>query len=340
MMIQELIAEVHNHHIYQYTINGGEGYTFTCLNYGATMTSISMPDKFGRSGNILLNYDLPSSYYADQTYFIGRAIGRVGGRIKHGSVELDHHYYQLPQNEGKTTLHGGPNGFHNLWWHVQEVHHGIKFSRTITSEEDGFPGTLEASIIYRWDQFYRLHIEFSGVSDADTLFNPTLHNYFNLNHDVTEGLLNHKIKIYADQVAENDVQTLPTGRLITVNQTPFDFHEYRPLPQMLSLMKDKGYSGYDHSFVVPKFNIAGLVNEKNGREIKLFSDRNSLVVFTLNKVLSAEKVNHVPMTPHIGIALEPQTLPDAIHHPGFGNILLPQNVKQTYHMIYELIVHK
>ncbi|WP_018662652.1 aldose epimerase family protein [Heyndrickxia acidiproducens] len=325
----------------KYTVDNGDGYAFSCVNYGAALTSLTMPDSSGYSSNILLQFARPDSMYNDQTYFFGKAIGRVGGRIKDGSYRLNGHPYQLPQNEGTNTLHGGANGFHHLWWHAKTIHNGIEFTREITREDDGFPGILKTSITYRWGENHQFHIEFNGFNDSDeaTLFNPTVHSYFNLNNDKTRGLVCHELNMHANRVAELGNDLIPTGKLFAVDGTPFDFRQSQTLDKMIESVKKDGFTGYDHPFQVSGPLIATLKNTENRRRVDLYSDRNACILYTLNAIGKPESVNGgADLKPFMAAALEPQTLPDAVHHPDFGNIILQPHQEQSYHIVYALAV--
>lgn len=341
-MMQETIKNSSGASLIRYTVDNGDGYAFSCINYGAALTSLIMPDNRGYSSNILLQFNNPASVCDDQTYFFGKTIGRVGGRIKDGSVLLNGRHYQLPQNEGTNTLHGGPEGFHHSWWNAKGIENGIEFSRKIRPEDDGFPGTLKTSIVYRWGENHQLHIDFKGINDSDeaTLFNPTVHSYFNLNNDKSLKLAHHELNIRADQVVDFGNDLIPTGKLLSVNHTPFDFRKSCALDKMIESVKHEGFSGYDHPFRVSGPLIAVLKNSDNGRQVTLYSDRNALIVYTLNAVGSPQTVNGgLELKPYMAVALEPQTLPDAIHHPEFGDIILPEHGEQTYHIVYELSVN-
>lgn len=325
----------------KYTIDNGDGYSFSCMNYGATLMSLNMPDKTGCVDNILLQFANPDSIYNDQTYFFGKAIGRVGGRIKGGSYRFNEQEYHLPQNEGTNTLHGGASGFHHSWWNAKVIENGIEFSREIKPEEDGFPGILKTSITYRWGENHQFHIGFKGFNDSNevSLFNPTIHSYFNLNNDKTHGLKYHNLNIHANQVAELGDDLIPTGKLLPVDGTSFDFQQSQALDKMIESVKKEGFSGYDHPFQVSGSLIATLRNTGNGRRVEVYSDRNALIMYTLNSISNPEIVNgEVDLKSCMAVALEPQTLPDAVHHPEFGDIFLRPYHKQSCHIVYRLSV--
>lgn len=341
LITYEKLSDDFEQPLMKYTANNENGYSFSCLNYGATLTSITMPDKDGKTSNILLGFHHPTDFIHDQTYFFGKAIGRVGGRIHGGSFHIGDQHYEVPKNEGKNTLHGGENGFQHLWWNTSKIENGIIFTKTIDSALDGFPGTIKASITYQWEQHNQLLISFKAENQSNipTLFNPTTHNYFNLNHDQSEGLRNHELSIHGEEVLELDEDLIPTGKLRHVAGTAFDFRHKQHLSDRLECVKQMNLAGYDHPYKVSGPQIAVLKNVKNGRVLTIESDRNGLVFYSLNAIDPNVLVNDgMELQPHMAVALEPQTLPGAIHHPDFGDIILPARAEQTYRVTYELSV--
>ncbi|MCO7124481.1 galactose mutarotase [Sporolactobacillus shoreicorticis] len=325
----------------KYTVDNGNGYSFSCINYGASLTQLTMPDKDGKVGNIILQFDDPDTLCADKTYFFNRAIGRVGGRIKNGSFSIDGTMYHVPQNEGKNTLHGGTNGFDGLLWESKTVAKGIEFSRIIKSTDDGFPGDLKVTITYKWKDDQQLVILFKAYNDSDqpSLFNPTIHSYFNLNENPSKGLIHNELRISANEIAETDSQLLPTGKFLPVSGTLFDFQVYKPLDVMLKKLKKSGNNGYDTPFKVERPLIATLKNSVNGRRLDIYSEKNGLIVYTLNSVNTPEKVNNgYRLQPFMAVALEPQTLPDAINNPHFGTIVINAHQEISSEIVYKLSV--
>lgn len=327
--------------ITKYEVTTTDGYSFSCVDYGAALSAVVMPDRDGNRRNVLLQFSQPEIILEDQRYFFGKAIGRVAGRIKDGLIQIGGQTVQLPQNDGKNTLHGGADGFHHAFWNARLLDNGVEFSRLIQPDADGFPGTLRAFVTYRWGKAHQLHIDFKGINVAagETVFNPTVHSYFNLNNDSGKGLAFHSLSIQSERRTELADDLIPTGKLLDVANTVFDFRKLSPLDQKIDRAKSEGLSGFDHPFQVSGPLIATLKNTSNGRRINLYSDRNALIVYTLNSVGEPITVNGgIQLRPYMAVALEPQTLPDAIHHPGFGSIILAENQTQENHIIYDLSV--
>ena len=345
MIEKKIFSYIDGNPIYQFIMTNKHGMKVSCISHGAKLTQIIVPDKKGEFSNVLLGFDNPEDYVKDVSLYLCAAIGRVAGRIENGEFKIKGQQYNVPQNEGKNTLHGGGHGFNTLEWDskIEETEDtaSVTFYKTIPSEEDGFPGKLRSEIIYTINENNDLSIKFKGLSDKDTLFNPTVHSYFNLNNDITKLLSNHTLQINASEYAELGTKCIPTGKLKEVSGTPFDFRKVKNLPEaIVEVKKELGLDGFDHPFKLNSENVATLTNEENGRRLDIKSDRNALIVYTLNSVAGDFKVQDEKVIPNMGIALEPQTLPDAIHHKDFGDIVLPANETKEYHIKYHFSVVK
>lgn len=339
MIERSILGSFDGNKIYKYTMENRNKTRVSCISYGAALTEIIVPDKFNNFSNILLSFDDLESYVNDKAMFLGAAIGPVAGRIANGSFKINGSNYKVFKNESNNTLHGGSHGFNTLLWHSKTIKakksDSIIFYRTITTKEDSFPGTRNIEIMYTLNDNNDLLIRFSGMSNEDTLFNPTVHSYFNLNNDISELLSGHFLRVNASHYAETDNDLLPTGFLKEVSKTLFDFRQAKNLEEILNKLKSElNINGLDHPFNVDDKNTVCLVNTNTGRRLDIESDRNGLIAYTLNAVNGIWKIHGQNAIPHMGIALEPQTLPDAINHANFGNIILPCNAKKDYNIKY------
>lgn len=339
MIEKSILGSFDGNKIYKYTIENIKGVKVSCISYGATLTEIIVPDQFNNFSNILLNFDDLESYINDKSIFLGASIGPVAGRITNGSFKINGIDYKVSKNESNNTLHGGSHGFNTLLWNSKTIEakesNSIIFYRTITNKEDSFPGTRNIRITYTLNDNNDLSITFNAISSKDTLFNPTVHSYFNLNNDVNQLLSGHFLKINASHYAEIDKNLLPTGILRDVSGTLFDFRQSKNLEDTLNKLKSElKIDGLDHPFNVDDKNAVCLVNYNTGRRLDIESDRNGLIVYTLNGVNGVWKIHGQTAVPHMGIALEPQTLPDAINHTNFGDIILPKNKNMEYTIRY------
>jgi aldose 1-epimerase len=344
MIQSEIFGYLGEKEIRKYTMINSNGMKVSCISYGAKLTEIIVPDKQGNLSNVLLGFDNLDSYLKDRSMFLGAAIGRVGGRIAKGEFQIKGTLYKVPVNEGENTLHGGENGFDTLIWNSDivesENYTSIIFYRTIAPEEDGFPGNLQVKIIYTLKDNNEVLITFKGVSDDFTLFNPTIHSYFNLNNDFSKLLSGHTLQINASNYAELAAELVPTGKLNDVSKTPLDFRQPKDLPQAIKQVKEHfRINGIDHPFKVDNNeNIATLINHETGRRLDIESNRNGLVVYTLNVVDKIWNVQNKKVIPEFGVALEAQTLPDSIHHENFGDTILSPNKQEEYYIKYKFTI--
>lgn len=295
------------------------------LNMGAIWNEFIVPSKNGKK-NLLLNFETTRDYYSNP-FYLGMAIGRTGGRIKNGQMPLNNQPVSLPTNEGNNTLHGGPNGFHSYLWNSEtkqdENSVAVIYSREITNQDDGYPGDIKVFIEYKLTNNNDITITYTGQTTEDTFFNPTCHAYFNLGE--SSDILNHSLKINSDSYLEVDSEKIPTGKLISVENTPFDFRNGQNLGTAISKMQTTSEKGFDDIFKVnlsSQIPIVTLSDNDSESKIDIYSERNGLVVFTANSFTEDMNLNIGSGKPYMGIALEPQTLSDTYNHSDFGDVML------------------
>lgn len=319
--------------IESYTLDNEAGFSVTLLNYGGRLTAINVPDRDGFSENVVLNLENIDGYLADQAYF-GALVGPVAGRIRNGKWKA----HQLTQNQFPHHIHGGGAGFHQQIWHsvpfVTKEECGIQLSLVLPDGTDGYPGELQLRATYTITKNQELKLEMVGSSSQETLFNPTNHAYFNLSGNAKEKISTHILQIASDQVAELDHEKIPTGRLMDVEGTNFDFQS----PKLLARQFFKQPQGYDDAFKLkhkegqPQLYLA---DPKSKRKMEITTSEESVVVFTTTNMDENYVVCNQKMSSHLGIAIEPQGLPDAVHHSNFQSILLQPGIPKKHQTIYQ-----
>ena len=219
-------------------------------NYGATLVSLEVPDKSGAYRDVVLGYDVLAGYET-QTTFIGATIGRHANRIGGSRFTLNGKEYLLPANEGPNQLHGGA-GFDKRIWDFEEVENGVKLSLTSPDMDQGFPGTLQASVTYTLEDT-ALVLSYSALSDQDTVCNLTNHSYFNLNGQGSGTAMGHVLRLNASAFTPvSSSACIPTGEIRPVEGTPMDFRA----PTLMGLRINQedeplGFrGGYDHNWVL------------------------------------------------------------------------------------------
>lgn len=327
-----------NQRIHQYTLTNQNGVRVGVLDLGATLHELSIPTPAGSRKNLIMSFPYSADYRSSDTY-AGMAVGRTAGRIRDGRIQLNGTPFQLPQNEGQTTLHGGPNGFSAQLWSGQIVLKDDQPTIVCTllqqAKDDGYPGNMEASITYALSADNTLSITFAATSDEDTVFNPTQHTYFNLGD--TQDIRDHILTVSAPDYLELDADNCPTGRFLPVADTTFDFQQGQYLGQAIANLAATPHQGLDDIFHVPDNTaIAHLLDPATDRKVTIHSDRNALVVYTANAFIETMPFVSGAGHPYQAVALEAQNLPDTTKHPNFGSELLPANTPVRHHLSYHL----
>ncbi|WP_085522960.1 aldose epimerase family protein [Tuberibacillus sp. Marseille-P3662] len=310
-----------------YTLKNDNGMEMTCINYGCIITEILVPDRKGKFENVVLGFDNLDDYREHSSFF-GAIIGRVAGRIKNAEFQLDGHSYELSKNENNNHIHGGPNGFSQVLWDVKTVDYedavGIEFSYMSPDGDEGYPGTLEMTVTYRLNNDNELSIIYDGLSDEKTLLNPTNHSYFNLSGNLKRDVLDHVLTMDSDKWIELNEELLPTGRLLDVKDTAFDFQHGRKIRDGVQSTHSQNQlvgQGYDHPFLLSD-PVISLTDEKSGRQLEVWTDQPVVVCYSGNQLDGDFAIRGVPVKKHLGICLETQTPPDSIHHSNFQSAIL------------------
>jgi aldose 1-epimerase len=273
------------------------------LSYGGIVQSVEVPDREGRTADVVLGFPGLDGYLARPEPFLGALIGRYANRIARGRFPLDRRTYALEQNEGPNSLHGGARGFDKRLWEVAPVEHGVRLTRVSPHGEEGFPGRLEVTATYTLDASGALHIAYTAVTDAPTVVNLTNHSYWNLSGSGNTG--GHELRLAASHYTPVDADLIPTGDLTEVTGTRFDFRRTREVG-----------SGYDHNLVLDKgvtdtpVEVAELHDPASGRVLTVSTTEPGLQLYTADHI-------GAPFAPGDGIALETQHFPDSPNRPGF-----------------------
>src|SRR6187200_2224719 len=131
-----------------YTLTNAHGVQMRVITYGGIITSLKLPDRSGRLGDIVLGFDTLDGYLKDSPYF-GAVIGRYGNRIANGQFTLDGKTFKLATNNGPNHLHGGVKGFDKVQWNAMPADAAEGVSLTLTRRsgdgEEGYPGNLQVS---------------------------------------------------------------------------------------------------------------------------------------------------------------------------------------------------
>ena len=332
------------------TLKANNGVSAVILSYGATLQKLFGPDREGRIADVVLGYDRPSDYVDHPNYF-GVTVGRYANRIGGGKFTLDGKSYQLPQNDGDNSLHGGGKGFDKAAWTVVSVKSGPKAEVVLGHRspdgDAGYPGTLSATVTYSLDEAGNLGIAFEARTDKPTIVNMTNHAIFNMaGEGAPQGAMDHLLTIPAGHYTPVDAKLIPTGELRPVAGTVFDFRAPRRIADGLRDGTDQQIvygRGYDHNFALdagltakPKL-AARLEDPQSGRVLEVLTTEPGVQFYAGNFLdgTLVGKAGHLYRMGD-GIALEPQKFPDAPNHPDFVPARVDPGKPYRHVMIYRL----
>lgn len=317
--------------IYTYTLTAG-AFTAKVMNYGANLLELFVPDKNGIAADVVLGYENLSDYFTNDPFF-GCAVVPCGNRIGGAKYTLGDTTYTLDKNDGENNLH---SGFHPLCrriWEVDEIREDhITFSYKKRDMDMGFPGNVTYTVSYTLTTDGELQIDYSALSDADTIFNPTNHSYFNLAGHDAGCAMDEIIWINASRFTETDPASIPNGTLVDVVGTPMDFTTPKAPAHDTNAHYDPllWAGGYDHNFVLDKpLGQMGLAasyyDPKSGRKMEVLTDLPGMQLYCGNYIADGlvGKGGH-PYSARCGIAFETQYYPNAINIPSF-----PQPVEKA-----------
>ena len=327
--------------VYQYTLHNDKGIEVGIINYGAIITHILTPDKDGKSGNIVLGFNklehyLSEQYLADYPYF-GCIIGRIANRIKGGKFRLNEKEFQLAVNNGPNHLHGGKTGFDRRYWQgqgmVEEDKVGVLFSYFSPDGEENYPGNVNVSCLFSLNNGNELMIDYFAHTDQETIINLTNHTYFNLSGG-KRNILDHYLSIAANSITES-VDLIPTGRIVPITDTPFDFMDFKRIGTDIEEIEH----GYDLNYVLDNDEedlvyAACLKEKKSGRQVEVFTTQPGIQLYSgywiPELIIDGEKL----FGKYSGVALETQHYPDAINHPAFPPVILEPGEKYQQSTVF------
>lgn len=303
-------------------ITNSEGAYIEITNYGATITAIVIPDRHGRLDNVVLHYNRLTDYYNDP-FYMGSTVGRYANRISNAEFTLDEKTCCLDINDGRNCIHGGFSGFSKKVFEYKINKNNVLFTLISPDGDGGFPGELKLDVIYSFSDKNELVVVYNVCASKRTVVNLTNHTYFNLAAN-NKDILDHHLRVKAGQYLESNNEFLPTGNILPVKNTAFDFNEYQLINKMISLKNDflKGYNTY---FINENDNLktlATLWNKSSGRIVDVYTSMPGVLIYTGDYLAE-------PFSPFRGICLEAQYYPDGINNPHFKSSILSPYQEKT-----------
>ena len=312
-----------------FTLSAGS-LKLSLTNIGAAWTSLIVPSKLGKN-DVLLGYSGLDGFLSNNPYF-GVTVGRFANRISNASFTLQGRTYQLEANIGKNTLHSGSNGFAKRYWkaNAYEENEGVyvRFELESPDGDGGFPGNMKAVVSYGLTKSNEIICDYQAKVDKPCPVNFTNHAYFNLAGEGKGDVLSHEVNLYSSAYVEVDDDSIPTGRLLPVDGTEFDFKTRRKIYQDCLNCRDSGvnsFKGYNHCFVVDgepgKLRPCAAVYEPvTGRAMKVFTTQPGVQFFTSNHMDTEGKFGS-RYAKYSGFCLETQHYPDTPNQENFPSCI-------------------
>lgn len=316
----------------RFTLRNATGMTVKIMTYGATVTDLLVPDRGGQLADVVLGFDNLRQYETDSPYF-GCTVGRVAFRITNAQFALDGRTYELTRNAGQHHLHGGVKGFSKVVWRAEpqpsSTAPAVTFRWRSPAGDQGYPGNVAATVVYTLTAQNELRIDYTATTDQATPLNLTHHSYFNLAGAGSGDVLGHTLQLDADRYTPTDAATIPTGEIVAVQGTPFDFTTAEKIGT-----RSARVGGYDLSYLRTVagrelVRVATLDEPTSGRRLEVSTTSPAIILYTGNYLDGSFKGKAgAKYGKHAGVCLETGHLPDAVNRPTFPTIILQPG--QTY----------
>ena len=317
-----------------YVLTNKNGVEVDITNFGAAVVSLKVPDRHGKTDDLVLGYDDLDGYLHDKSYF-GATVGRYANRIAHGKFTLNGTTYTLAKNDGENHLHGGVQGFNKVVWEAKDVSTAdaaaLQLNYLSKDGEEGYPGNLSVQVTYTLTNNNELKIDYAATTDKDTVLNLTHHSYFNLAGQGKGDILQHQLLLHASRFTPVDATLIPTGEIRSVKGTPLDFASATAIGSRIGQDDDqlKLGHGYDHNFVLDGGTggapvLAAQVYEpSSGRVMEVWTTQPGIQLYSgnfLNDTIRGKSGSTYQR--RAAFCLETQHFPDSPNKPNFPSTIL------------------
>ncbi len=319
-----------------YELVNANGMRARIINYGVRIASLLVKDRKGDLVEVLAGFEDPDGFLGDNPYF-NAVIGRVANRIGGAKFELNGKTYDLYKNDGNNHLHGGREGFDRKFWSAQIVDNALKLSYVSKDGEENYPATLNVTVEYELSDDDSLSIKYFANSDGDTLCSLTNHAYFNLDGDF-QSVLDHEVYINSKFVTAIDKELIPTGELLDIRGTAYDFSEPKKIGRdiqtddfMLNVA-----NGYDFNYVLDndgQGEVASAYSKKSGIKMSVYTDRDCMQLYTGNFLEGLEGRKTYGF--RSAFCMETQGYPNACNVASFPSIVLKKGETYTAYTKYK-----
>ena len=330
-----------NGEIYEvYTLRNATGSEMDILTYGARITRISVPDKKGSFGDVIVGFARPEEY-CDSKIYHGATIGRYGNRIGGARFRLHGTEYLLEANEGNNILHGGYSAnFDKQNWRAKIEGEKLVLSHFSPDGAGGFPGNMQVQVAFSFTDENEVIIDYLATADKDTVCNLTNHAYFNLGGQET--VYAHELKIKAKRMTPVDGELIPRGEYMDIDGTPYSFYEGKPLGQDMFSDAEmiKACNGYDFNYCLEREGtglewFAHVYDKESGRKMDCYTTLPGVQLYTSCRVDMQGKKHYGD---HSALCLETQGYPNSPNCPSYPSTVLKAGDTYCERTVYKFSV--
>ncbi|HHU53970.1 MAG TPA: galactose mutarotase [Clostridiaceae bacterium] len=320
--------------ISKYTLSNNSGMTMEVLDLGCVIWSLHVPDRNGKLTDVVLGYQDPKEYFTNPEY-LGAVVGRSANRIDSGKFMWQGEEIQLEVGAGGYHLHGASDGFTYKVWECVDDQERLSFKLNSPNGEGGYPGEVTCYVSYDLTDENELVINYKVTTPDLSLANLTNHTYFNLNGDGSPTILNHYLKINSEKFTEVNSEIIPTGKFLSVEDTPLDFREYKTMGEDIEADYEqlKLCEGYDHNYVLKEKSLVDAVaySPETGIQLEMTTNSPGVQLYAGNS-LSENLIGKTGQNykPRSGFCLETQFFPDAPNHPEFLQPIVTKDKPQEF----------
>jgi aldose 1-epimerase len=334
-----------------YTFANARGIELGVATYGGIIVCLRVPDRDGRVDDVVLGHDDVQGYVRSASYF-GAIIGRYGNRIGEGRFSLEGVTHQLDTNDGRNHLHGGSRGFDKVVWSAEPFERaserGLVLRYTSLDGEQGYPGSLSAEVTYALTDGDKLLVDYRATTSRTTPVNLTQHTYWNLGGSLADDVLEHELTINASHITPVDRELIPTGAMMPVAGTPFDFRAAWPIGARIDDQTEqlRHAGGYDHNFVLDRTGngltpAARLHEPTTGRVLEIHTTEPGLQFYSGNFLDGTIRGKAGRVYGHRGgLCLETQHFPDSPNKPHFPPTVLRPGAEYRSRTMFHFSVRR
>lgn len=324
-MTVNVFGEVDGQTIYEIVLKNECGATASVITWGAVLRDLVVPCATGLQ-RVVVGLETLDHYRAYSSH-AGAIAGRFANRIRHGTFTLEGQTFQLPLNEANNnSLHGGGKGFGKrpwqLAWHSKDA---VALTLFSPDGDANFPGNMTVTCVYRLLDPGTISVDMTATTDAPTVINLAHHSYFNL--DGSPDVLDHEVQIMADFYTPGYADTIPTGEILAVKDTVFDFNTMRRFRDRA----DANPQLYDNNFVLrgPRKtmqHVASVRSPKNGLQMDVLTTEPAIQFYDGAKLkIPVPGLGGAVYGAHAGLCLETQFYPNSPNHRHFSDSTLMPN---------------